>query len=231
MTVEATEASFARDVAAPGGAVVVEFYATWCGTCRRVAPTLEQLAGEYVDRVPFVKVNADENPALVARFAVSSTPTLFVLAGDQQLASVIGAQPEPVLRGLFETAATHQRATSAGSAREGGTRVEPAWVPAQACTLPAAQQPTRLAEFDALFASLRTVQRDEPGWLRLHLAGEDRVEELARDLTAREASCCSFFDFTVQRTTDEVVLDVRVPDNRIVVLDGLAAHAQTARAL
>jgi hypothetical protein len=102
---------------------------------------------------------------------------------------------------------------------------ESSWVPAHACTLPTAEQPLRLDEFDALFAaSLRGVDRREPGWLRLHLVGTDEVEAQARDLVARESGCCSFFAFDVRRG-DEVIVDVRVPESRVEVLDGLARQA------
>jgi hypothetical protein len=99
------------------------------------------------------------------------------------------------------------------------------WVPVDTCTLPTAEQPLRLDEFGALFTvSLRGVDRREPGWLRLHLAGTDEVEARARDLVARESECCSFFTFDVRRG-DEVIVDVRVPENRAEVLDGLARQA------
>jgi hypothetical protein len=156
----------------------------------------------------------------VERFGVSSTPTLFVLDRGQQLASMVGAQPEPVLRSLFEMAA----------GRIEGGRSELAWVPADACTLPTADRSTRLAEFEGLFASLRGFSREEPGWLRLHLDDGEGIEARARELTAREAECCSFFDFDVQRQTGEVVVDVRVPASRVVVLDGLTAQAEAAHA-
>ncbi|MCP2246397.1 hypothetical protein [Lentzea aerocolonigenes] len=105
------------------------------------------------------------------------------------------------------------------------------WVDGLACTLPTADQPARLAEFETLFgSSLRDVRREEPGLLRLHLLGGAAVEADARDLTAREAECCSFFDFTVNRAGDAVIVDVRVPQDKEIVLDGLAAQAQAALA-
>jgi hypothetical protein len=168
--------------------------------------------------VQFVEVDADESPGLAERLGVSSTPTLFVLDRGRQLTAVVGAQPEPVLRGLFEVAA----------GRIGGERSELAWVPADACTLPTADRLTRLAEFEGLFASLRGLRREEPGWLRLHLDDGAGIEEQARELTARESRCCSFFDFAVQRRAGEVLVDVRVPDSRVVVLDGVTAQAEAA---
>jgi hypothetical protein len=114
--------------------------------------------------------------------------------------------------------------------RAPSTRSEPAWVPVDACTLPTADRPTRLAEFDGLFAALLDVRREEPGWLRLRLDDRDDVEDRARDLVARESGCCSFFDFAVHRGDGAVVVDVRVPDSRIVVLEGLAAQAEASRA-
>ncbi|MBQ0925790.1 thioredoxin fold domain-containing protein [Saccharopolyspora endophytica] len=252
MSVEVTEATFTTEVEGSPMPVVLEFYATWCGNCRRIAPVLDALAEEFAPGVRFVKVNADEEPGLVSRFGVSSTPTLFVLDGGQQVTSIVGAQPAPVLRALFETASSSQ--DSAGSPAGSGcgcgsgcasmpvstAAASPVpspvggagWVP-DACTLPTADQPMRLAEFDTLFrSSLTDLRREEPGWLRLRLQGGDdaeRVAEQARDLTVREAECCSFFDFTVDRDGSDVVVDVRVPADKVVVLDGLAAQAQAAR--
>jgi hypothetical protein len=105
---------------------------------------------------------------------------------------------------------------------------EPSWVPVDACTLPTVDRPTRLAEFDGLFASLRGLRREEPGWLRLRLEGVGGVEERARAVVARESSCCAFFDFAVHREAGDVVVDVRVPDSRVAVLDGLTAQAEAA---
>jgi hypothetical protein len=106
-----------------------------------------------------------------------------------------------------------------------------AWAPVDACTLPTADQPLREAEFDTLFAmALRGVQRPAPTWLRLDLDAGAEVEATTRDLTARESSCCLFFDFQLTPAVDRLVLDVRVPEARVDVLDGLARRAEAARA-
>lgn len=99
------------------------------------------------------------------------------------------------------------------------------WVPA-ACTLPTAEQPWRVREFDELFAqALIRVDRVVPTRLLLVLAGGEAVAARARDLTARESKCCSFFSFSVSAAEDEVMIDVGVPAAHAEVLAALAARA------
>ncbi|GII05298.1 hypothetical protein [Planobispora takensis] len=99
------------------------------------------------------------------------------------------------------------------------------WAPAE-CTLPTEERPLRLAEFDTLFASaLRGLERVAPTHLRLVLDGGVQVEETARDLTARESGCCSFFTFTLTPGGERLALDVEVPAVHAKVLDGLATRA------
>ncbi|MFC0033412.1 hypothetical protein ACFFMM_28200 [Micromonospora chaiyaphumensis] len=104
------------------------------------------------------------------------------------------------------------------------------WVP-DACTLPTAERPLRLAEFDRFFrAAVRGADRLSPEHLRLRLDGAEQVEETARELTARESSCCSFFTFDLARPGPGLLtLDVRVPAAHVGVLDALAERATSAR--
>ncbi|MGW0504082.1 hypothetical protein [Micromonospora sp. NPDC003241] len=105
------------------------------------------------------------------------------------------------------------------------------WVP-QACTLPTAERPLRLAEFDDLFAvALRGCDRTGPTLLRLFLDAPPQIEATARDLTVRESGCCSFFAFTFTRTPEHLLLDVAVPVEQAEVLDGLAARARAVLAV
>jgi hypothetical protein len=99
-----------------------------------------------------------------------------------------------------------------------------------ACTLPTAEQPLRLAEFDDLFAgSVRDVERLTPTRTRVHLAGADGLAATVRDLTARETECCSFFRFTVTPRPvgagEAVTLDVEVPPQYAEVLEALSRMA------
>ncbi|MEV1156087.1 hypothetical protein AB0J27_11865 [Micromonospora chokoriensis] len=105
-----------------------------------------------------------------------------------------------------------------------------AWVP-NACTLPTAERPLRLAEFDQFFAeAVRGLDRLSAQHLRFQLGGSTQVEEAARHLTYRESSCCSFFTFDLSRPDrDSLLLDVRVPAAHVDVLDALAERAESAR--
>jgi hypothetical protein len=108
-----------------------------------------------------------------------------------------------------------------------------AWEP-DACTLPTAERPLRLAEFDDLFTTLTSLDRLSPVRLRMHLDGAAGLYDTVRDLTARETQCCSFFTFTATPSPgadgDRLTLDVEVPSAQIVVLEALVARAETIAA-
>ena len=95
-----------------------------------------------------------------------------------------------------------------------------------ACSMPTAERPLRLAEFDALFAvAVRNVTRDEQV-VRLHLEGDSGLRERVRDLAERETACCSFFTFAIEGSTSKVVMDISVPNSRREILDALADRAE-----
>jgi hypothetical protein len=95
-----------------------------------------------------------------------------------------------------------------------------------ACTMPTAERPLRLAEFDALFATaVHSVERRGDD-VRMHLAGGEGLAGRVRDLTARETSCCSFFTFAVDGTDRELTLDISVPPAHQRILDALTERAE-----
>jgi hypothetical protein len=103
------------------------------------------------------------------------------------------------------------------------TSTEEVRVPS-ACTLPSVERPLRRAEFDELFTQALNAQtRVSPQLLRWSL--KPNAEASVRDLTARETQCCSFFTFTFTSDGDALQLAVRVPRERIEVLDALAQCA------
>jgi hypothetical protein len=102
-----------------------------------------------------------------------------------------------------------------------------AWVDVAGCTLPTAERPLRLAEFDDLFAtSLRSIERTGAYAVRMLLAGDAGLVARTQALADAELTCCSFFAFGVTPLEGErVALDVSVPAANVEVLDGLVGRA------
>ena len=73
--------------------VLIDFWAAWCGPCQGIAPTVEEIAREKPD-IRVRKVNVDEEPALAAKFQITSIPTLILLRGGQVIGRVTGALPK-----------------------------------------------------------------------------------------------------------------------------------------
>jgi len=102
------------------------------------------------------------------------------------------------------------------------------WVPVDACTLPTADQPLRVAEWDALFTtSSRAVERHGATLARIVLTGDESLAARVQQLADAETACCSFFTFTVTPLDDDtaVALDVEVPPTRADVLTALVERA------
>lgn len=82
---------------------VVDFWATWCGPCRAVAPVIEQLGAAYEGRVNVGKVDVDEESALAARFGVMSIPTVVLLKGGKEVERRVGAMPAGEYRKMIDS--------------------------------------------------------------------------------------------------------------------------------
>ena len=82
--------------------LVVDFWAEWCGPCRMIAPMLEELAGEYADRIAVGKVNVDENRQVAARFGIRSIPTLLFFRDGARVDQVVGAHPKSTIKAKID---------------------------------------------------------------------------------------------------------------------------------
>lgn len=81
--------------------VLIDFFADWCGPCRMLAPTVEQLAEEYEGRIKVGKVNVDEEPELANRFRVASIPTLVFMKDGKIVATSLGLRPKDDLEAMI----------------------------------------------------------------------------------------------------------------------------------
>ena len=95
---EVTDANFADEIEAGEGLQMIDFWATWCGPCKMVAPIVEELAGEYADKGLRVgKLNVDSKPSVTTRFRVTSIPSILFFKDGELVDKVIGAVPRPHL--------------------------------------------------------------------------------------------------------------------------------------
>ena len=96
-TVDVTDESFDQDVLKSDKTVVVDFWATWCGPCKMVAPVLDEIAGENSATLTVAKLDIDKNPGVARDYQVMSIPTLIVFKGGEAVKTIVGAKPKAAL--------------------------------------------------------------------------------------------------------------------------------------
>ena len=84
------------------GVVLVDFWAEWCGPCRRLAPTVDALASEFDGRATVAKMNVDENPNVPGRFAIRGIPTLLIFKEGQLAETIVGLAPKEDIAKMIE---------------------------------------------------------------------------------------------------------------------------------
>jgi thioredoxin 1 len=87
-----TDSTFDEEIGAATEAVIVDFWAEWCGPCKMIAPILEEIANEHEGKVRIAKLNVDDNPDAARRFDVMSIPTLIVFQDGKPVKRMVGAK-------------------------------------------------------------------------------------------------------------------------------------------
>ena len=98
-----TDASFEADVLKAEGAVLVDYWAEWCGPCKMIAPVLDEIAETYKGKLTVAKLNIDENQETPAKHGVRGIPTLMLFKNGQKVAEKVGAAPKSALKSWLES--------------------------------------------------------------------------------------------------------------------------------
>lgn len=104
MAKSVTDQTFDQDIINAEGVSLVDFWAPWCGPCRRLGPIVEDLAEEYAGKVNVVKLNVDENPQTAGRFGIQGIPTLLLFKDGQLIETLVGLQSKETLTQKLENA-------------------------------------------------------------------------------------------------------------------------------
>ncbi|WP_127784533.1 thioredoxin [Rhodococcus sp. X156] len=92
-----TDATFANDVLGSSKPVLVDFWATWCGPCKMVAPVLEEIAKEHGEKLTIAKMDIDANPSIPRDYQIMSIPTLILFQDGKPVKQIVGAKPKAAL--------------------------------------------------------------------------------------------------------------------------------------
>ncbi len=119
-----SDAEFSKHVLESQEPVLVDFWATWCGPCKAIAPTLEALATQYKGRVKVAKLNIDEQQKTAQTYGIRSIPTLLLFKGGKVIDQVVGAVPKAKLEETFKKALVRRPPATFGERPHAGQRAD-----------------------------------------------------------------------------------------------------------
>ncbi len=101
--IEITSSTWDKEVLESKGIVMVDFWAVWCGPCRMIAPTVEELAKEYAGKIKVGKLNTDENSDIASRYKIMGIPTIMFFKDGQKVDQIVGAVPKSQLKAKIDS--------------------------------------------------------------------------------------------------------------------------------
>ena len=97
MAIDINDSTFEQEVLNSQQPVVVDFWAPWCGPCRKLGPVLEEISNEFQGKVKFVKINTDENLQTAQNYSISGLPSLLVFKNGKALERLVGLMPKSTI--------------------------------------------------------------------------------------------------------------------------------------
>jgi len=100
---EATTANWEDEVLKAQGLVMIDFWAAWCGPCRMISPTVEELAKEYGDKIKVMKLNTDDNSEIASRYKIMGIPTIMFFKNGSKVDQIVGVVPKQQLKAKIDS--------------------------------------------------------------------------------------------------------------------------------
>lgn len=102
MISEIKDTNFAEIIKSSSEPVVVDFWASWCGPCKMLAPVIDEISGEIGDKAKFFKLNVDENPVTSTQYKIASIPTVMILKNGEVVDTLVGFRPKDAIKSVIE---------------------------------------------------------------------------------------------------------------------------------